>query len=356
MMVLNTGTKLGKVAVISLDSWDEVWRRNQHLAARLPTLGLADHVTFINPASRTRTFDFSPVPGVTVYSPRRLIPKRLGGFRMVAWSLRKSIAQKCDTLWVNDPTTGVFLSRHVRIIYDVTDDWRCAQLTPREQRRLVAAEDVLAQRARTVVCSEELRRRWMKRYGISPVVVKNAVDVATIRHAHPRHLGGDRPHVGYVGTLHDERIDVALLLKTADAMAAGRLHLVGPDSLSEVARSRLISHPRITLHGSVPATEVPSWLVAFDVLISPHVVTSFTLSLDAIKAYEYLATSRPVVATPTSGFQELVVPGLVVSSDGFAAAVRQAIERRESFHREMPDWDDRARQFAAALLGAEVNV
>lgn len=44
---------------------------------------------------------------------------------------------------------------------------------------------------------------------------------------------------------------------------------------------------------------------AFDVLICPHVVSAFTLSLDAIKAYEYAAAGRPVVATPTSGFQAI---------------------------------------------------
>jgi teichuronic acid biosynthesis glycosyltransferase TuaH len=143
------------------------------------------------------------------------------------------------------------------------------------------------------------------------------------------------------------------VLNTADAMPAGRLHLVGPDSLSAATRSSLSSHPRITLHGSVPASDVPSWLVAFDVLICPHVVTPFTLSLDAIKAYEYLATSLPVVATPTSGFQELEAPGLVVTSINFANAVCQAAVRSESFEREVPAWDDRARQFAIALVGAD---
>ena len=130
---------------------------------------------------------------------------------------------------------------------------------------------------------------------------------------------------------------------------------MGPDCLTEGERSRLTSHPRITLHGSVPAPEVPSWLVAFDVLICPHMVTEFTLSLDAIKAYEYLATARPVVATPTSGFQELSAPGLYVSKDEFPDAVRQAAARNDSFRRDMADWDDRARQFAAVILGADMT-
>jgi glycosyltransferase involved in cell wall biosynthesis len=112
---------------------------------------------------------------------------------------------------------------------------------------------------------------------------------------------------------------------------------------------RLLSNPKIRFHGSVPAAEVPSWLTAFDVLISPHLVSEFTLSLDAIKAYEYLATSLPVVATPTSGFQNLSVPGLLVESDVFVNAVTWATGMRETFRRQVPDWDDRAREFATAL-------
>ena len=350
MPTTDTRTSLGNVVLISLEPWDDIWRRNQHLASRLPALGLADHVTFVNPARRSDAAEYSPVPGVTVVTPRGRIPKRLGGLRVVATSLKLKVTRHCDTLWINDPTIGVWLSRHGSVVYDVTDDWRSAKFTPREVRRLIAAEDLLAVRARTIVCSEELRRRWKSRYGIDASIVRNAVDSGAIRRAHPRDLGADAPHIGYVGTLHESRLDIDLVLRTVGAVPAGRVHLVGPDCLSDGARSRLVSHPRITLHGSVPAPEVPSWLLAFDVLICPHVVTEFTLSLDAIKAYEYLATALPVVATPTSGFQELSAPGLHVSDADFPDVVRQAAAQNERFRRDTPDWDDRAVQFAAALM------
>ncbi len=351
----DTRTSLGNVVLISLEPWDHVWRRNQHLASRLPALGLADHVTFVNPAGRDEVAEHSPAPGVTVISPRRRIPKRLGGLRVVAASLKLKVTRHCDTLWINDPNIGAWVSSHERAIYDVTDDWRSARLNTREKHRLITAEDHLAVRARTVVCSEELWRRWNERYGLDAVVVKNAVDVASIRRARPLNLSGNGPHVGYVGTLHDERLDVAQVLKIAEALPIGRVHLVGPDCLSAFSRGQLLSNPKITLHGSVPASDVPSWLTAFDVLISPHVVSQFTLSLDAIKAYEYLATGRPVVATPTSGFQNLAAPGLFVKTVDFADAVRLAAEKRESFQREVPDWDDRAVQFAAALERPHVH-
>jgi glycosyltransferase involved in cell wall biosynthesis len=259
------------------------------------------------------------------------------------------VVRQCDTLWINDANVGAWLVNQGRATYDVTDDWRSMDFTSRELHRLIAAEDLLATRARTIVCSEELGRRWNVRYGVESSVVRNASDSAAIRSARPRHLGVDQPHLGYVGTLHESRLDIDLLLQIADAIVPGRVHLVGPDNLTERGRARLTAHPNITLHGTVPAFEVPSWLVAFDVLICPHVVTEFTRSLDAIKAYEYLATARPVVATPSSGFQELEAPGLYVGSDDFVAAVCRAAVQKETFRRDVPNWDDRAREFAAAL-------
>src|SRR5262249_27488113 len=163
-----------------------------------------------------------------------------------------------------------------------------------------------------VVCSAVLATRWRERYGVEPAVVRNGVDVSAVRCAEPRGLAGPAPHLIYVGTVHATRIDGALVAALTEA---GTLHLVGPahlqpDPLEPDARRLLVS-AGVRLYGAVPAEQVPSWLVSADVLVCPHVVDDFTLSLDAIKAHEYLATDRPIVATPTSGFQSITAPGLV---------------------------------------------
>jgi hypothetical protein len=95
---------------------------------------------------------------------------------------------------------------------------------------------------------------------------------------------------------------------------------------------------------------VPSWLVAADVLICPHVVDDFTMSLDAIKAHEYLATDEPIVATATSGFQSIAAPGLTVAgSTAFVAGVRATAGTGPFVRPTPPSWDERAAQFAAVL-------
>jgi teichuronic acid biosynthesis glycosyltransferase TuaH len=344
-----------RVAVISLEPWDQVWRRNQHLVAELLAQGLVDSVVFVEPPMAAGSAEVrTPLPGVTVVSPSLPLPRRTGGLSVVARQLRRRWLHDVDVLWVNDPVLGVRCAGDVgRVVYDVTDDWRYSQRPARLTRRLVAAEDRLATTAVTVVCSDVLAERWVQRYGVTATVVHNAATLASYADVTARELPGPGPHVGYVGTLHEDRLDIGLLLRVADSPGVGSVHLVGPDAMSAPTRERLAAQPAIHCHGAVPAADVPSWLVAMDALLLPHVVSDFTLSLDAIKAYEYLAAQTPIVATPTSGFQGLTAPGLaVVDADVFVATVEESLAGGSRFNRSVPTWAVRATEFAGVLNGA----
>lgn len=342
-----------RVTLISLEPWDQLWRRNQHLSSQLVRQGLVEHLLFVNPPTRARapSARHSPQPGVTVVTPVQRIPKRLGGTRLVARGLRRSVPDT-SVLWINDPVLGAAsMTAGIPAVYDVTDDWRTAPAPPRIVRRVTRAEDRLAVRARTVVCSEELRARWRKRYNVESALVHNAVDSTAWEGVRPMTLPGAGPHVGYVGTLHQERLDLDLVENLAADKRIGTVHLVGPDALDADSRRRLQGCPKLVMHGPVPSSEVPSWTVSLDVLVSPHRISPFTMSLDAIKSYEYLASGRPVVATPTSGFQHLRADSLtVVKAHEFADAVHRAAARPHPMQVvDVPTWAQRAREFAAVL-------
>jgi len=340
----------GSVACISLEPWDTTWRRNQHLASRLVGQGHASRLVFVEPPVLGRPPRRArPQPGVLVVRPPLVLPKRAGGLRATGALLRASVLRGVDVVWVNDPTLGVHcLGGRGRAVYDVTDDWRTFEQPAYLTDRLVAAEDALARQAGTVVCSQVLAERWQHRYGVRAALVQNGVDLAAFTRAVPLVPDGPGPHLAYVGTLHVQRLDVPLVLEVADR-TSGTLHLVGPDALESEVRDRLRQHPRIRLHGPVPAADVPAWMTGMDVLLCPHRVDAFTLSLDAIKAHEYLASGRPVVATATSGFQHLQADGLrVVDRSSYADAVDRAVGTGP-FRRAAVGWDERAAQFAAAL-------
>lgn len=347
-----------RVGLISLEPWDEVWRRNQHFCAQLVDQQLAAHVLFVEPPRLSVRVPRTAAvrSGVTVISPTLRAPKRAGGLALLGALLRSALRDRVDVIWLNDPTFGAHcLVPGVPALYDVTDDWREFHFPKRIVDRLVRAEDRLARQAGTVVCSEVLSDRWAERYGSRPPVVHNGVDTASWSSTTPYRLEGPGPHVGYIGTLHDARLDLDLLVRLSQEQSIGQLHLVGPDALSESGRALLAAQPKIVLHGPVPSAEVSAWTTAMDVLISPHAVNAFTLSLDAIKSYEYLASSRAVVATPTSGFQVMRAEGLaVVPKEEFVQSVVRALDGPREVRREVRalDWAARAREFAEHLRHA----
>lgn len=345
---------VGTVALLSLEPWDEIWRRNQHLAARLVSSGVIRRLLFVTPPAgglAVRASRFSPLPGVEVLTAPLVVPRRYGGHYLLAIWLRRAL-RDVDVVWVNDPVAGRGVVRLGKpMLYDVTDDWRSMPQTPADRSAIVAAEDTLASVARTIVCSDVLAERWRERYGVQAVVVPNGVDVEAIRAAQPRELGAPGPHAVYVGTQHVNRLDVDLVRAVAHDGAVA-VHLVGPDRLDEGSRQRL-RDAGVRFHGPVPAADVPSWLVSADVLICPHVVDDFTLSLDAIKAHEYLATDEPIVATASCGFQSITAPGLsVAGSTAFVNAVRAMAGTGPYERPAPPTWDDRAAAFAAVLGSA----
>jgi glycosyltransferase involved in cell wall biosynthesis len=342
-----------RVGLVSLEPWDMVWRRNQHLAASLVGSGVVTSLIFVNPPTgglALRARRHRPMPGIEVVTPPLVVPRRWGGHVILSSWIRRILAP-IDVLWVNDAPTALAAVRPgVPAVYDVTDDWREMPQRSGDRARLVAAEDRLARTATTVVCSDVLAERWRERYGVDPAVIRNGVD-PTRSGDGPRRFDEAGTHVVYVGTQHANRLDIDLIAELAVARV-GTVHLIGPDCLDASVRARL-DGLGVQRHGPVPAEEVPSWLSSADVLICPHLVDRFTLSLDAIKSHEYLATEKPVVATPSSGFQSLSAPGLtVVGRDGFVAAVRAA-GFADSAKRTSPStWDDRGREFGEVLCAA----
>lgn len=338
------------MACVSLEPWDTTWRRNQHLAARLVRQGLASRLLFVEPpVLGQRRHRWCPEPGVEVLRPALLGPKRAGGLRATGLTLRSTVLRGVDLLWLNDPQ----LARHCltpgrRTVYDVTDDWRTFVQPPHIIKRIVDAEDRLAGSVATVVCSQVLADRWKDRYGVVAPVVPNAVDLDAYAAARTLNPPGRSPHLGYVGTLQSQRLDVALVLAVADA-TEGTVHLIGPNALDDADAEALTAHPQVRMHGPVPAPEVPGWMKGLEVLLCPHRVDAFTLSLDAIKLHEYLASTRPIVATPTSGFQSVSAPGLVVvRREDFVQAALRAVGTPVP-RRDVVGWDERTREFAAVL-------
>jgi len=157
-----------------------------------------------------------------------------------------------------------------------------------QERQAAARADVLA------VVSPQLAEHWSA-IGAEPVLIRNGcspVDVASS----PAATGLPRPVAGVVGQFTG-RIDLRLL----EAVAADgfSLLLVGPhDTRWEPQRfAALTARPNVRYAGRVPIDEVPSWLAAMDVGLTPYANTPFNQASFPLKTLEYLGAGLPVVST-----------------------------------------------------------
>lgn len=368
------------LVVLSLEVWDAVWRRNQHLVAGLLRRDPSLRVLFVEPAAdplhalvsgrsprtgrglrRERTTERLWLLEPTKWLPRRADP---GADRRLARAVRTAalrLGMRRPVLWINDPTGAAVLDlTGWPALYDVTDDWVAARRTPAEHDRLLRDEGVLLDRcAEVVVCSPHLART---KGAVRPVtLVPNAVDTTgyTGPVARPVDLP-PAPVAVYVGTVHRDRIDVELCADVARTLGAGRLVLVGPAPLPPADRS-LLEEAGVVLLGPRDRRHVPAYLRHADVLVVPHVVDDFTDSLDPIKLYEYAAAGRPVVSTPVAGFRDSPDPLVTVAErDAFTTEVLSVLDRGPSTPPDhpgaadtvaagVPTWPDRVEQMAEVI-------
>ena len=179
-------------------------------------------------------------------------------------------------LWVNNHSLARFaLGTGWPVVYDITDDWLLADLPAGKRRRAEIDDRALDARrgcGRRVLAGAGRVSRALDR---DVVVIPNGVDLAHFTTPQPRPEDlGEGPVAVYVGTLHDERLDVQLCCDIADELADVRFVYVGPDSLraaSHVTRSR--AAPNVRLLGPRPYAVVPAYLQHADAVFVPHVVS-----------------------------------------------------------------------------------
>lgn len=367
------------LVVVSLEAWDEVWRRNQYLVDGLLRTQADLRVLFVEPAVdplhalrrgarprlgrglRAAPAAESRGGRLSLLEPTKWLPRRLDRKADRRWAsyvdhaLRR-LGMAGPRVWVNDPM-GIELVERLRApsVYDITDDWAAADRSPVELERTVAREDrLLAACEEVVVCSADLARNKGAHRNVT--LIPNGVDVAAYRTQSPRpHVLPSGPIALYVGTLHRDRLDVGLTVSTAvAARGRGRVVLVGPVALPQEDVAALTA-AGVLLLGAQDRRVVPALLQHASLLLVPHLVSAFTDSLDPIKSYEYAAAGRPVVSTPVAGFREDTSGRVTIAEAAeFPAEVSRALDAGwvPSIHHaedESADWGSRVRHMAAVL-------
>ncbi|TMB92172.1 MAG: glycosyltransferase family 1 protein [Chloroflexi bacterium] len=327
--------------LLSSERWDDVWRRNQQLAARV------DGTVFVEPARRGFRARWRVADGVAVVTPAKALPLRwkMGRAlhaRLTARAIRAGLPGRPLVVWATH-ALGAPLARALAapIVYDRTDDWPAMEQSPTARglvehydRELIREADAL------VVVSEPMRDELRQ----DAVHIPNGVDSAAFSRR-PRPGANGRLRIGFAGTLDPLRFDMDILgeLARADDVT---LVLAGPGH----------TVPGSEHHGVVRHAELPELLATCDALVAPYRTDcEANRTSDSIKLYEYFATGLPVIATPTAGFERF--PDLVAYwpvqpplRDAIAGLGAMAARRREIARHA--DWEQRASAMQGVLAQA----
>jgi teichuronic acid biosynthesis glycosyltransferase TuaH len=376
---------------VSLEPWDEIWRRNQFICDGLLRKSTETKILFVQPpfdnsyalrAGNFGNFQHSPSriscgygERLQLFTPTKWFPNSLPLGR--AWNEKYLLSQIKKTLrglnwlpthlWINQHEAAHLLDADIapQSIYDITDDWTKFSGNQSQLDVITNQDATLCNSCDyVIVCSQQLfddkaslvdpERLHMIPNGVHVDHYVTVTDHS--KQLHPLTLDWQRPVFGYTGTIHGDRVDVDLVAQIAKSNPNATIAMVGPNLLAGEDRTRLLKHSNIVFTGAMPYSELPEIMRAFDVCMVPHLVTPFTESLNPIKLWEYLAAGKPIVSTNVSGFRDF--PDLVhvaesydvflknldiaLNEDSSIAVARQTVAQQHS-------WDKRIDQVIQIL-------
>jgi len=201
-----------------------------------------------------------------------------------------------------------------------------------------------------VTATQVLKEIVVEEAGLDPqkvVVMPNGVDT---RRFDPARTKPKRvfqgPTLGFVGTLSSWQALDRLLLAMAELNMEGirwNLMVVGDGSMQaewETLARRLGLENQVRFVGRVSWDEVPSWIMGFDLGYSGQIELSIgKMYFSPLKIYEYMAMSRPVVASAFEDARRVVRPGETGylfepgSLESLKAVLRQAWAERDAWGR-----------------------
>lgn len=212
---------------------------------------------------------------------------------------------KCyDYIWVSSPYTYRFIHHLIpsecKVIYDCMDDYPEFPDLPQNRRdSMVTWEKRLIERSDYIICSSEyLKEKILKRAesNKNAIVVNNAVEIPEQENIElPSHVVNmvkqvdqlSKPLI-YIGKV-SEWFDFDSMRELLDQYEDLNLVLFGPKDIE------IPVHSRIHYMGVVERKYIFKLMEKAYALVMPFKLNELILSVNPVKAYEYISTGKPVI-------------------------------------------------------------
>ncbi len=330
-------------------NWDFRFQRPQQLMSRFADAG--HRVFYVSACS------YSSGPAYTIEKKRQNVYEvALRGFEQVVYAdvmgdkerdvlfesleaLRRDVLLGATVAFAQLPFWSPLASKTRAqfawpLVYDCMDHH--AGFSTNKKVMVDQEQDLLTE-ADLVVASSAFLHEQAVMHNANVLLVPNACDYEHFSNA--RVTKNERITIGYYGAIADW-FDSDLVANLAERRPDWHFLLVGSTFSADVRR--LSKLPNVTLPGEKHYAEIPDWLGQFDVAIIPFKRSALTEATNPVKAYEILASGKPLVSVPIPEMAALApLVRLASTAEEFEKEIIEALAE------DQPELVQQRREFAA---------
>lgn len=274
-------------------------------------------------------------------------------------------------IWGFHPWMGYYVGKlgETFSVYDCVDDYTDQHVSGYSIQKL---ERHIFQHATIVAFNSERLFKRKTRQVTHPVfralllkkacVVPCGCDTALFRIgvALPDRIAGiKRPQIGFIGYM-DYRMDLPLVFSLISHHPQWNFIFIGPVS-AENTKKKLQAFSNVRVLGERKKSDLPALIGAFDVGIIPYNTRIlFVRSCNPMKAYEYLACGKPVVATDIPSLRDLTTPYVQTTRNAaeFSSAITNVLRHWKETDAnkarsiaELNNWEQKIKKIEHTLEG-----
>ncbi|TCP64589.1 glycosyltransferase [Baia soyae] len=253
--------------------WTWMKQRPQQILSQFAADG---HTVYY--ANRTQTAE-----SLTEVRPRLYVVSNWDTWVNEELPVMKKTSHEPIGIWCSNPLLVKSLPDHLVdwVVYDCLDDF--AEWHPYEPDML--------QKADVIFCTSERIYQRMKRMSNLPIyLVRNGYDPGMELHLLPAATPSSKSILGYMGAWAPW-IHLSILQRCAQLPNAN-VQVIGPEF-----GSKFVNHSSIQFLDNIPHHQLNQYIQHFTVCLIPFRINAITLATNPIKAYEYLASGKPVIST-----------------------------------------------------------